>query len=163
MFLYFWSNKCSLGKHDKLLSKTFLNLSEPKLMNSIVWNYFLFIIFYINIKKMLKYFSISFSVQIQNILIHLWHFLWWLPSERNAWSVHTLLNGLMTERRVWKTDRVRITLDTHPLCWSSWKVFGTILHGTLIDCHSSDQHNECCLQTPGERDHSIKHIISWTC
>jgi len=65
--------------------------------------------------------------------------------QREVWSVHTLLNGLMTQRWVWK----RNGLDTHPLCWSSWKVLGTILHGTLIDCHSSDQHNECCLQTPG--------------
>ncbi len=159
MFLYFWSNKCSLGKHDKLFKNIFKSFWTQTYEQYCMKLLFI----YNNIKKKLKYFSISFSVQIQNILIHLWHFLWWLPSERNAWSVHTLLNGLMTERRVWKTDRVRITLDTHPLCWSSWKVFGTILHGTLIDCHSSDQHNECCLQTPGERDHSIKHIISWTC
>ncbi len=38
--LYFWSNKCSLGKHKRLLSKTFKYLTNPTLLSGSVYAYF---------------------------------------------------------------------------------------------------------------------------
>ncbi len=36
--LYFWSNKCSLGEHNRRLSETWKYLTDPKLYKSIVYN-----------------------------------------------------------------------------------------------------------------------------
>lgn len=52
-------------------------------------------------------------------------------------------------KRLWGDTRKE--LPTYPSDLSSWKVSGTILHGALIDCHSSDHCNEDCLQNPREK------------
>ncbi len=37
---FFWSNKCTFGENKRLLSKTFTNLTDPKLLNSVFSAFF---------------------------------------------------------------------------------------------------------------------------